>query len=60
MHGDLWQESERFPMLCTSELNTWEIGVIKPVHEEAGVSVLHVKTPGQKPVVRRAIAKCWE
>lgn len=32
-------------------------GVIKPVHLEAGVSVLHVKAPGQMPVVKRAVVK---
>lgn len=54
---DLWQESGRFPLLWTSELITWEVGVMKPVHQEAGDSVLQVKAPGQILVVRRALLK---
>lgn len=35
-------------MLCTSELITWEMDVIKPVHQEAGVSGLHANACGEE------------
>lgn len=40
-------------MLCTSELITWEMDVIKPVHQEAGVSGLHANACGEESYPER-------